>query len=63
MAEMLYRKRGQRYVPDPEQEPHMAVHYWCGNGVAGKRNLTFLAAPPSSSRLLRMRSGRSALAS
>ena len=28
------------------REPHMAVQYWCGNGIAGKRNLTFLAAPP-----------------
>lgn len=28
------------------REPHIAIKYWCGNGVAGKRNLTFLDEPP-----------------
>lgn len=28
------------------KEPHIAVLNWCGNGFAGKRNLSFLAAPP-----------------
>ena len=28
------------------REPHIAIKYWGGNGVAGKRNLTFLGEPP-----------------
>lgn len=24
---------------------HLAILYWCGNGVAGRRNLTFLSEP------------------
>ena len=28
-------------------ETHLAIKYWCGNGVAGKRSLTFLSDPPA----------------
>lgn len=30
------------------KEPHISIHYWCGNGVTGKKNLTLLSAPPVS---------------
>ena len=42
---LIHRPRSAQTIT-LHREPHMAVHYWCGNGVAGKRNLTFLAAPP-----------------
>lgn len=42
---LIHRPRSAQTIAI-HREPHMAVHYWCGNGVAGKRNLTFLAAPP-----------------
>lgn len=25
---------------------HIGIKYWCGNGTAGKRSLTFLSEPP-----------------
>ena len=25
---------------------HLGIKYWCGNGTAGKRSLTFLSEPP-----------------
>ena len=42
---LIHRPRSAQTITI-HKEPHMAVHYWCGNGVAGKRNLTFLVAPP-----------------
>lgn len=32
-------------------KPHLAIQYWCGNGVAGKRSLTFLSEPPQDALL------------
>ena len=43
---LIHRPRSAQTITI-HKEPHIAVHYWCGNGVAGKRNLTFLAAPPT----------------
>ena len=43
---LIHRLRSAQTITI-HKEPHMAVNYWCGNGVAGKRNLTFLAAPPA----------------
>lgn len=42
---LIHRPRSAQTITI-HREPHKAIHYWCGNGVAGKRNLTFLAAPP-----------------
>lgn len=29
------------------RDPHIGVHYWCGNGSNGTTNFTFLTKPPS----------------
>ena len=42
---LIHRPRSAQTITI-HREPHKAIHYWCGNGVAGKRNLSFLAAPP-----------------
>ena len=43
-AALVHRPRTVQTVTI-HKEPHIAVLNWCGNGFAGKRNLTFLAAP------------------
>ena len=42
---LIHRPRSAQTITI-HREPHKAIHYWCGNGVAGKRNLSFLSAPP-----------------
>ena len=43
---LIHRPRSAQTITI-HREPHKAIHYWCGNGVAGNRNLTFLSAPPA----------------
>ena len=40
-AVLVHRPRTVQTV-NIHKEPHLAIHYWCGNGVAGRRNLTLL---------------------
>ena len=49
-AALVHRPRTVQTVTI-HKEPHIAVLNWCGNGFAGKRNLTFLAAPPENKLL------------
>ena len=44
-AALVHRPRTVQTVTI-HKEPHIAVLNWCGNGFAGKRNLSFLAAHP-----------------
>lgn len=32
-------------------KPHIAIQYWCGNGVARGRGITFLSEPPKDTLL------------
>lgn len=42
---LIHRPRSAQTITI-HKEPHIAVLNWCGNGFAGKRNLSFLSAPP-----------------
>ena len=47
---LIHRPRSAQTIT-LHREPHIAVHYWCGNGVAGKRNLTVKIYPGADHRL------------
>lgn len=44
-AVLIHRPR-RVHVYNIHKHAHLAVHYWCGNGTTGTKNLTFLPAVP-----------------
>lgn len=44
-ATLIHRPR-RVFVYNTVGRAHLAVHYWCGNSVTGRKNLTFLPTVP-----------------
>lgn len=47
---LIHRPRSAATIT-MHREPHIVIKYWCGGGVAGKKNLTLLDTPPAESIL------------